>query len=90
MDDDGDGFTERAGDCDDGDASVFPGATETIDGIDEDCDGRVDDGTTVFDDDGDGFSEAGGDCNDADPSVNPSRWDTLGDGIDNDCDGTVR
>lgn len=90
VDDDGDGFTERAGDCDDGDASVFPGATETIDGIDEDCDGRVDDGTTVFDDDGDGFSEAGGDCNDADPSVNPSRWDTLGDGIDNDCDGTVR
>ena len=90
YDDDGDGLTERDGDCNDGDASVFPGAVEAVDGIDEDCDGVVDDGTTAHDDDGDGFSEAGGDCDDANPAVNPSRWDTLGDGLDNDCDGTVR
>ena len=39
YDDDGDGFTENDGDCDDGDASVNPDATDIPDnGIDEDCD----------------------------------------------------
>ncbi|MFH1468029.1 MAG: putative metal-binding motif-containing protein [Pseudomonadota bacterium] len=41
YDDDGDGWTERRGDCDDGDASVNPDATDTPDdGIDQDCDGQ--------------------------------------------------
>ncbi len=49
-------------DCDDGDARVFPGALETCDGRDEDCDGVVDDdpidGAVVYpDDDGDGFGD---------------------------------
>jgi hypothetical protein len=39
-DQDGDGVTATAGDCDDGDASIFPGADEVAgDGIDQDCDG---------------------------------------------------
>ena len=42
IDDDGDGFTENQGDCDDNDAQVNPGATEIIDGIDNDCDGYID------------------------------------------------
>ncbi|MCB9795544.1 MAG: hypothetical protein H6741_22810 [Alphaproteobacteria bacterium] len=33
-------------DCDDGDAGVFPGAAETCDSADQDCDGRVDEGAT--------------------------------------------
>jgi hypothetical protein len=38
---DGDGF--RADDCDDGDATVYPGAPEVAgDGIDQDCDGVAD------------------------------------------------
>ncbi len=41
IDLDGDGFVERE-DCDDGDASVFPGASERCNGHDDDCDGRVD------------------------------------------------
>jgi hypothetical protein len=37
-DDDGDGFSEAEGDCDDGLDSVFPGARETCgDGVDQDC-----------------------------------------------------
>ena len=39
---DGDGYTVEEGDCDDGRASVYPGATETCDGVDDDCDGTVD------------------------------------------------
>ncbi len=36
---DGDGFTLLEGDCDDTNASIFPGAEEVWDGIDTDCDG---------------------------------------------------
>lgn len=38
------GHTDRAGDCDDLDASVFPGAEERCDGLDQDCDGEIDEG----------------------------------------------
>ncbi len=41
IDDDGDGFN-AASDCDDGDAAVFPGASEVCDGVDNDCDGDID------------------------------------------------
>ncbi len=42
VDNDGDGVVE-ADDCDDNDASVFPGADEVCDEIDNDCDGLIDD-----------------------------------------------
>ncbi|MFH1468515.1 MAG: MopE-related protein [Pseudomonadota bacterium] len=37
------GYVAEGGDCDDGDAAVHPGATEIADGIDNECDGVVDD-----------------------------------------------
>jgi hypothetical protein len=37
------GYVALADDCDDGDGTVFPGASERCDGIDDDCDGAVDD-----------------------------------------------
>ena len=40
---DGDGYTVAQGDCNDGEPSVYPGApTDTCDGLDNDCDGTVD------------------------------------------------
>ncbi|MBL7964743.1 MAG: hypothetical protein JNM31_12975 [Flavobacteriales bacterium] len=41
LDQDGDGFPAGM-DCDDQDASAFPGATEFCDGVDNDCDGMID------------------------------------------------
>ena len=85
---DGDGYSVCGGDCDDDDADAHPGASETVDGIDEDCDGRVDNGTSAYDDDGDGQSEDDGDCNDGDPDVHGDQ-DEVENGIDDDCDGVI-
>ena len=54
------GTVADATDCDDTDASVWPGAPEHCDAVDDDCDGDVDEdavdaGTWYVDADGDGF-----------------------------------
>ena len=86
VDADGDGWTTCDGDCNDGDASVYPGATEVCDGVDNDCNGQIDEG---FDNDNDGWTTCDGDCDDTDASINPGAPEDCDDGLDNDCDGTV-
>ncbi|MBK7760193.1 MAG: hypothetical protein IPI35_28060 [Deltaproteobacteria bacterium] len=40
VDEDGDGYGDRDGDCDDSDAAINPGAIDTVDdGVDSNCDG---------------------------------------------------
>jgi len=56
----GNGFSAITGDCDDTRADVHEGAPEVCDGVDQDCDGQIDEdatGLSTFypDDDGDGF-----------------------------------
>lgn len=55
----GAGYSTANGDCDDSDNTVYPGATELCDGLDNDCINGVDDGLTFTnyftDADGDNF-----------------------------------
>jgi uncharacterized protein (TIGR03382 family) len=58
-----DGYVLLGEDCDDSRADVHPGAPETCDGADQDCDGEADEDATDrvqgwVDDDGDGFGDA--------------------------------
>jgi hypothetical protein len=62
-------------------------------GIDEDCSGAADDSVDA---DGDGWTRCAGDCCDAttdgcaDPAlVNPGAYDFPGNGLDDDCNGTI-
>ncbi len=41
VDNDGDGFTENGGDCDDNDCTIHPGAVDGLDGLDRNCDDEV-------------------------------------------------
>ena len=61
LDSDGDGYTNRY-DCNDEDASIRPGAPELCDGVDNDCDDRVDEDaegapTWYIDQDRDGWGD---------------------------------
>ncbi len=75
------GFVPNGNDCDDTEPTVFPGASELCDGLDNDCNAIVDDGNDLVvyqDADGDGYG---------DPDVISSAC-TAGDGfVDNylDC-----
>jgi hypothetical protein len=70
---------------------VVPVAEACNDHIDNNCNGMVDEDVDL---DGDGFTTCGGDCCDStecsDPKhVNPGAFDVPGNGVDDDCDGTV-
>ncbi|MCB9851751.1 MAG: right-handed parallel beta-helix repeat-containing protein [Phycisphaerales bacterium] len=82
-DDDMDGFSPPE-DCDDNDEFVNPDAPEVFDGVDNNCDGTIDEG---FDDDHDGFEDTatgGDDCDDTNEFINPGATEVC-DGVDNNC-----
>jgi hypothetical protein len=103
YDDDGDGYCESppcvnasstVPDCNDSNSNVSPAANEVYNGIDDDCDGLVDEGTPSYDDDGDGFCESPPcinssatqiDCDDTNYAINPNAIEVCNDGVDNNC-----
>lgn len=79
---------------------VLPGQEICNNGVDDDCDGSMDEDPDV---DLDGWTACLGDCNDLDPSVNPGAFEDtwganpngpgfvegIGNGKDDDCDPTT-
>jgi len=62
-------------------ADQGPGPEQCANGLDDDCDGAVDE--SVDDSDGDGVGNCADNCPDA---FNPAQGDSDGDGIGDDCD----
>jgi hypothetical protein len=95
VDDDFDGV-DQCMDCDDANGGIYPSNDEACNGIDEDCDERVDED---FDQDGDDYATCTTDpifrdCDDTMASVHPGGTedcgaDGQGNAIDEDCDGYV-
>jgi len=89
YDGDGDGYSICAGDCNDGDPSIHPGAGELCNGVDDNCNGQVDEGSPALPDvDGDGFSACQGDCNDGNAAVHPGAAEVCN-LIDDNCNGLI-
>jgi hypothetical protein len=85
IDNDIDGYDEFE-DCNDNNPGINPGAMEICDGVDQDCDGQVDNG---YDVDDDGYTSCAGDCDDGDPAVHPGMEELVGNGIDDNCNGRI-
>jgi len=104
LDSDGDGIpvcatsTDESGkllgfDCDDENPFISPDALEVCNGLDDNCDGLIDEGwdedengqPDCADFDKDGFSYEDGDCNDLDSEVSPGELEVC-DSKDNNCD----
>ena len=74
-----------AEECDDSDAAINPDAEEICDGLDNDCDGEIDEGLVSEDSDGDGICDAV-DCLPNNSAVYPGNQELPYNGIDDDCD----
>jgi cysteine-rich repeat protein len=87
------GSTHQGGDCDDADASVYPGATEYCDGLDNDCDKQRDEGAVMAvcypDRDRDGYPdrEGGSSACSCPAGTRPPRADEEWDCWDDPRDG---
>lgn len=98
------GFVANDDDCDDSRSDISPDVAEIADGIDNNCDGQVDEIPYYRDADGDSFGDPNdirtgtsqptgyvtdsSDCDDTNAAINPAATE-AGDGIDNNCDGVI-
>ena len=89
--------TFNAGDCDDSDASINPGAKELCNGIDDNCNTKIDEIYKV----GETCSDGVGECKNTSkyvcktehdvecPAIQKAPTTEYCDGLDNNCDGTT-
>jgi len=82
---DSDGFC-AAQECDDNNGTVYPGAEELCDGLDNACSGAVP--PDEIDEDGDGEAVCEGDCDDANIDLFSGQTEVCN-GKDDNCDGLV-
>jgi hypothetical protein len=89
ADADGDG-SSVSDDCDDTNSSVFPGAAESCDGVENDCRRAAWPVAPAneADADDDGYRVCQNDCNDADAALHPGASETCN-GIDDNCNGQI-
>jgi hypothetical protein len=102
---DGDGFSVAGGDCDDYNSDIYPGELEILgDGVDNDCDGMIDETIWYRDYDKDSYghptitiesetwaelyTDNNYDCNDETMYIHPGAYEAY-DGVDNNCDGRI-
>ena len=80
------GWVPQAGDCNDANAAIHPGAVDTCDGVDNNCNGLVDEDAAGVDSDGDGIHNA---CDNCPLVANPTQTDSDGDHVGNACDNCI-
>ncbi|MBL7943081.1 MAG: putative metal-binding motif-containing protein [Flavobacteriales bacterium] len=78
-------------DCDDQNPTVHIFADEICDGLDNDCNGQIDEDS---DEDNDGYTTCQGDCDDTNPAINPGMFEsdnvyTDNNYTDDNCNGII-
>lgn len=92
------GWVTESGDCNDSSSAIHPGATETCDGLDNNCDSSIDEGCDCVNGSTRTCGSDAGECRPGTQTCSSGRWALCSatgpetevcDGLDNDCNGSI-